>query len=242
MYQRLIIKILSVSVLSLFAIPGMGATPIPFTVNYDASYRGISAQATISLAQQDDGIFLAHSEIKVKFLGVTATSINERSWFEWVEDAPRPQHYEYIQSGIGGRERSIDFDWQQNLASTNVDGNLNEVILSGETLDELSMYNHIRNAISKGEQEIYFDVIDRDHVEQYHYRVLGEEEVATDVGTFDTVKVEKIRENSERVTQLWFAPEQNMLLIKLFQRDPDGDEYEITLENAELNGSPLTGR
>jgi len=218
----------------------LAAAPDEFTVNYDARYRGLRAQATISLAQQEDGVYLARSLIAIKLLGATVTSIDESSLFNWVNERPLPRRYDFIQSGLGKRQRSISFDWERGLAQALVNGQLMEVPLINLTLDEMSMYSLIKQAVSEGEQDIYFDVIDRNQVEQYHYRLVGEEQVESPIGIFSALKVERVRKNSERETQLWFSPAHDMLLIKISHWDPDGDEYEITIKDALLNGIPVT--
>ena len=216
--------------------------PLPFSAYYDARFQGLKAQAEISLTQLSDTEFISNSQIKVRLFGATVSTIRENSQFEWHNDAPRPQHYEYDQSGIGGRSRSINFDWQNNLAIATVKGENVELQLAGNTLDELSMYALIKNELSLGNEDITFSVIDSNVVEDYHYRVIGEEDVATDSGTLSAIKVERIRENSDRLTQLWFAKNNDMLLIKLYQLDPDGDEIEITLSEALINGEAVRPR
>jgi hypothetical protein len=218
----------------------LAAAPNEFMVNYDARYRGLRALATISLAQQEDGAYLARSLIAIKLMGATVTSIDESSLFDWVNERPWPRRYDFIQSGLGKRQRSIRFDWEKNLAQAQVNDQLTELPLITLTLDEISIYTLIKQAISEGEQDIFFNVIDRNQVKEYHYRLVGEEAVASPVGTFSALKVERVRENSERETQLWFSPAHEMLLIKISHRDPDGDEYEISIKNALLNGIPVT--
>lgn len=212
------------------------AAPLPFSANYDARFQGLKARAEISLTQLSETEFVANSLIRLRLFGATVSTIRESSQFDWQNESPRPHHYEYRQSGIGGRSRSVEFDWQNNLAVATVKNDSVELQLTGPTLDELSMYSFIREELKNGKSDITFTVIDRNVVEEFNYRIINEEEVDTEAGIFPAVKVERIRENSERLTQLWFAKNNDMLLIKLFQRDPDGDEFEITLSNAQING------
>lgn len=233
---RDIIKICLSGTLFLCAHVALAEDLQEFSVNYDAHYRGLRAQATISLARQEDGAYLAQSLIAIKLLGATVTSINERSLFDWVDEKPWPRRYDFVQSGLGKRSRSVDFNWDENMAMAEVNDNVTELPLSGLILDEMSMYTLIKQAVQNGEEDIYFDVIDKNQIEEAHYHVIGEENVESPLGVFSALKVEKVRENSDRVTQLWFAPEHDMLLVKIYQQDPDGDEYEITIEDAQLNG------
>jgi hypothetical protein len=216
------------------------AAPLPFSANYDARFQGLKARAEISLTQISETEFLASSLIRLRLLGATVSTIRENSQFDWVNESPLPHHYEYRQSGIGGRTRSVEFDWQNQMALATVKNDSVELAIEPPTLDELSMYSFIREELKKGKTEITFSVIDRNAVEEFNYRIISEEEVITEAGTFSAVKVERIRENSERLTQLWFAKNNDMLLIKLFQRDPDGDEFEISLTNAQINGVVVT--
>ncbi len=219
---------------------GIAAPPSPFSVDYDAKYKNLKAKATISLAQLDNGDFLASSRIAIKLLGATVSSINESSQFTWNSEAPKPSYYEYKHTGIGGRTRSIDFDWDQSIAIATVKTEVSELPLENRVLDEISMYSFIRQKLQAGIKDIYFDVISGSVIEEYHYQVIAEEVIETPLGPFNSLRVERIRQNSERKTQLWFATNHEMLMIKLYQRDPGGDEFEITMNNAHLNGTPVS--
>jgi hypothetical protein len=236
MLSKRIVNIFSLATLLMLSELSIAASPLPFYAYYDARFQGFKADAEISLTQLNDAEYIANTTIKIRLFGATMSTIREISEFDWHDDAPRPHHYEYNQSGIGGRNRSVDFDWQNNLAIATVKNESVELQLAGGTLDELSMYTYIKQEINKGNNDIFFPLVRRNTVEEYHYQTIGEEEVVTESGTFLAIKVERIRENSDRLTQLWFAKNHDMLLVKLFQRDPDGDEFEITLTSAQVNG------
>ena len=223
----------------MFVNLGTAAPPLPYTAYYDAYYQGLKAQAEISLTQLGDTDFVANSSIILRLFGTTFSTIKEISQFDWHNDAPRSHHYEYKQSGIGGRSHSIDFDWQNNLALASLKDKNVEILLESNALDELSMYSLIRAELQKGNNDITFTVLDRDMLEEYHYHAIGEEEVQTKSGIFTAIKVERLRKNSNRLTHLWFAKNNDMLLIKLYQLDPDGDEFEITLNEAQINGETV---
>ena len=214
----------------------IAAEPLPFTAYYDARFKGFKAQAEISLTQLNDTQFIASSLIKLKLLGATVSTIRESSQFDWYNDKPRPNHYEYSQSGIGSRSRSIEFYWQKSLADSTVENDQVALNLEDSTVDEMSMYSLIRTELKNGNNDITFNVVDQHVIEEYRYRVIGEEAVETNSGVFNTLKVERVRENNNRLTQLWFAKDNDMLLVKLYQRDPDGDEFDITLNEAYING------
>lgn len=226
--------------LLLLATLSVAAPPVPFSSNFDARYKGFKALATISLVQVNETEFHADTTIRIRLFGANISTIKETSDFDWLNDGPRPQFYEYKHTGIGARYRNASFDWQQDLAIATIENASNELSLSGNTLDELSMYTLIKHELSQGKTDIYFDVIDKDIVEEYHYRLVGEEILSLKSGEFEALMVERVRDNSERLTQLWFAKNQSMLMLKLYQRDPDGDEFEITMRDAQINGLDVT--
>ncbi len=240
MLNRRILNISCITILLILSKLSVAAPPLPFSAYYDARYQGFKADAEISLILLNDSEYITSSTIKVRLFGAAVSTIRESSQFDWLDDAPRPNQYVYDQSGFGGRSRSVTFDWQNSLAVATVRGESVELQLEGRTLDELSMYTLIKQELNKGSNEINFSVVNRNVVEEYRYQVIAEEDVATESGIFSAIKVERIRENSDRLTQLWFAKNHDMLLIKLFQRDPDGDEFEITLSNAQVNGEIVT--
>jgi len=236
MLNKRIIPILYIAILMMLSELSIAAPPLPFSAFYNARFQGFKAVAEISLTQLNDSDYVAYTTIKIRLFGATVSTIRELSEFDWHDDAPRPHHYEYIQSGIGGRSRTADFDWQSNLAIATVRNQSVELKLDDGTLDELSMYTYLKQELNKGYNDIYFPLVRRNTIEEYHYRIVGEEDVATESGIFSAIKVERIRENSDRLTQLWFAKNHDMLLVKLFQRAPDGDEFEISLRSAQING------
>ena len=87
-----------------------------------------------------------------------------------------------------------------------------------------------------------YRVVDGDEVEEYAFRVVGEERVTTKAGQFDAVEVERVREpDARRETTLWFAKDWNYLLVRLSQIETDGQHYQIMLKEATVNGQTVTG-
>ena len=240
MLNRPIANILYIVILLTLSKISVAASSFAFFRLLRCRFQGFKADAEISLIQINDFEYLANSTIKVRLFGAAVSTIRESSQFNWNDDTPQPYQYEYKQSGLGGRSLSVAFDWVNNFAIATVENESVELQLEGNTLDELSMYTFIKQELNKGNNEIIFSVVNRDVVEEYRYETIGEEEVVTEAGIFSAIKVQRIRENSGRLTELWFAKNHDMLLVKLFQRDPDGDEFEITLSFAQLNGEVVT--
>jgi hypothetical protein len=60
--------------------------------------------------------------------------------------------------------------------------------------------------------------------------VVGKETLELPAGTFETVKILRLRENKKRETLVWCAPALNYLPVRIWQREKDDVEYESELE------------
>ena len=87
-----------------------------------------------------------------------------------------------------------------------------------------------------------YPIVHKGKVKDSQFRTLREEPLQTALGKFDSILVEKVRaETKKRKTLLWFAKNHAFLLLKMNQIEKNGDEYEINIKSAEVNGLSITG-
>ena len=84
--------------------------------------------------------------------------------------------------------------------------------------------------LQEGAEELSYTVIIRSSIRDYRYQRLGEEDMETALGVLRVVKLERVRDNSDRETTLWLAPELNYQPVLLRQKE-DGSTYELTLQS-----------
>ena len=144
----------------------------------------------------------------------------------------RPDSYHYLRSG-GSREREADlsFDWDRNLVSNRVEGSLWEMEIPTGTIDKLASQLGMMLALQQDKDDVTFMVADGGHLKQYRFKVIGHETIEVPAGTFETVKITKLRDNKERITYVWCAPALNYLPVRIWQRETDGAEYTSDLES-----------
>jgi len=144
----------------------------------------------------------------------------------------RPDSYHYLRSG-GSREREADlsFDWDRNLVSNRVEGSLWEMEIPTGTIDKLASQLGMMLALQQDKDDVTFMVADGGHLKQYRYKIIGYETIEVPAGTFETVKITKLRDNKNRITYVWCAPALNYLPVRIFQRETDGAEYTSDLES-----------
>ena len=212
--------------------------PQNFVATYKAKYGGIPITATRELKTLDDGSmvfsFVAKSWI---------ASIEESSRFRWADDNHIvPQHYTYNRSGLGrDRTAELSFDWDNGKVTNDVQDKPWVMTVPPLALDKLSYQLQIRTDLINDKPLLEYNIADGGHLKQYNFEILGEERLKTKVGTFDTIKVRRIREDEDnRHTIFWMAKNWDHLVIRM-QQEEDGKSYEIDLTEATLDGVKVKG-
>ncbi|MEX2366982.1 MAG: DUF3108 domain-containing protein [Pseudohongiellaceae bacterium] len=212
-----------------------------YNASYEASYGGMKATLQRSLTAQADGHFQFESTAKLKLLGQTLTTIREKSLFHAKQDSIMPNAYEFVQTGIGSRTHSAQFNQDQGNVITRVNGEETIVAVGAEPVyDDLSVLIQIRKKLQAGDNVITLMAVDKNRIDEENFRVLETETLATPLGEFEAIKLEKIRPpENDRITHFWFAPELDYLLVKLYQQDSNGREVELEISAAEFPAQSL---
>lgn len=211
---------------------------VPLKASYSASIdRGISINGTAvrSLEQQEDGSWIYRFDVD-SFLA----DIRESLTFRWEDGQVIPQRYRYTLEGfaIRNRSRAIDFNWPSEAINGSYDGDRFTIDTEPGALDPLGFQLQMSQDLKAGKTEMSYAVVDKRGYDYDKFAVIGEEVVDSKVGSVDTIKVEKVRgEGSKRETLMWFAPELDYLLIRLVQTEPDGTQYEVNIESADIKDS-----
>lgn len=207
---------------------------LPLKASYNASMnKGIALNGTASrrLIKRDDGTWLYRTDVD-SFIA----DIRESLILRWENNQVVPLRYRYKLSGflIRDREVAIDFEWSKGVATGHHEGDRFSLKLEEGALDPMGYQLQLHQDIRAGKREMVYRVIDEGDYDTDRFAVIDEEILDTDQGRIATVKAEKVRDDSKRQTLMWFAPEQEYLLIRLLQVEPDGSRYDITIDEAEI--------
>ncbi|MFL1466075.1 DUF3108 domain-containing protein [Marinobacter sp. HN1S83] len=208
---------------------------LPLKASYNASMdKGISlsGSATRSLTERDDGTWIYRTDVD-SFIA----DIEESLILRWENNRVIPLKYRYKLSGflIRDRKEAIDFDWDNRVASGHHEGDRFSLELEDGTLDPMGHQLQLHQDIRAGKREMEYRVIDKGDYDTDRFAVIDEETLQTDQGEMMTLKAEKVRDDdSKRQTLMWFAPDQEYLLVRLLQVEPDGSRYEIRIDDAEI--------
>jgi len=148
------------------------------------------------------------------------------------ESGIHPEKYHYKRTG-GRKEReaNLTFDWQSMSVQNDVEDSKWQMDIPAGTLDKLASQLGMMYALASGETDITFNVADGGKLKEFRFKVVGEETLETPAGTFETVKITRLRDNNKRETYIWCAPSLHYLPVRIWQREKDDAEYQSDLES-----------
>ncbi|MGO3693149.1 DUF3108 domain-containing protein [Marinobacter sp.] len=208
----------------------------PFEVSYGASMdKGVSLNGSAKriLTSQGNNVWLYRTEVK-SFIA----DLDESLVLKWENGQVVPLRYRYRLSGflIKDRKQSIDFDWKANVATGQHKGKPFKVELEEGILDPLGFQVQLHQDILNGKREMEYQVLDRGSIDSERFAVVSDDAANADGSQSSQLKAEKVRENSERQTLMWFDPDNKYVLVRLLQVEPDGSKYELKLKKVDLGG------
>jgi hypothetical protein len=224
------------------ALPAHAFDLKPFDASYTADWKQMprSGSAERHLTKQQDGNWKLEFSASMLVAGLT-----EASTFRYEGDTFLPTSYSYSRHGLGkSRESKLTFDWTAKKVTGTEKGDSVNLPLDRGLVDKSTYQLLLQHDVADGKKSMSYQVVDGDEIDTYDFRVIGEERVRTKVGLVDAIKVERVRDptKSNRKTELWFAKNWDYLLVRLYQMETDGKEYQIMLEDGSVDGKPVKGQ
>ena len=215
--------------------------PYPeFTADYNATWTGgwfpINVDAQRSLRYQEDGSAVLTFEADSAIAG-----LEEISTFRFLENTIQPLQYRYLRTGLFKEpDRNQLFDWSQKKIINGENQQAFEGHWHDQVQDNLSYNLQASIDLKQGKTQFTYPVFDRNKVKDFKFQLVGFEALKTQVGTLRTVKVEQIeKKKNKKTTFIWFAQDYDYLLVRLQQKQKDGQMYQIDLTGADINGKKL---
>lgn len=163
----------------------------------------------------------------------------ESSRLELHEGRLRPQVYDHTDPD-GEDDVRVVFDWDAHRATARDADGTRTLELEAGTVDAFSATLAMIQRVSQGESDIRIPVIDdKGESETLAFQRGGRESISVPFGTFDTVRVERVRKSGSRRTITWLAPSLDWIAVRMDQRK-DG-ELAGRLELTGLKGEAARG-
>lgn len=201
----------------------------PFEATYKVVSEGtinMTGESLRSLQQEDSNWRL------VSKASAFVASIEESSLFAYQQTSIQPLSYHYNRKVLGKtRTANLTFDWQKNTVTNNVENKPWTMDIQPGVLDKLSYQLQLQADIAAGKTSLDYKVADGGRLKHYSFSVAGTEQIETPAGTFNAIRVERVYDDAgERQTLIWFAPELDYQLVKLYRQEKKDKTYSLILK------------
>lgn len=214
--------------------------PKPFKAIYKTRLYGIKLTATRELKQREDGQWFLRFDIDSWVAG-----LKERSLFDWNDQGHAiTHHYEYHRTGLApDRHVQVAFNWDTHrvVNKLNKEEDWSMSIPDG-TLDKLNATMQIRADLINGREDLIYKVADGGKLKTFRFAIDREETIQTPVGELDTVVIKTLRKNKKRETYTYFAKDWDYVLVRISQKEPNGDSASVDIQEGWVEGKAITGR
>jgi hypothetical protein len=155
--------------------------------------------------------------------------IVEKSVWKTVNGQLLPQVYEY-QNSRNDRDVVVSFDWENKIITNSINGESWRMRTEEGVLDKLLYQYSIMIDLMQGKSRLVYRIADGGREKTYIFETVGEEIIDTPLGKLRTIKLVRRRQDSDRQSIFWTAPEMNYLPVKLLIIDDD-EKTEVVINS-----------
>ncbi len=200
--------------------------PPSFKATYKLYTSGMEiAETERSISKSGNDEYIYRSESRT--IGLAAVfrkdHIVEKSLWRIIDRQLYPLDYSYVRyRGEKDREVNIHFDWENNQITSHVRNKTRKIPLESGVLDKLLYQYAIMRDLQNGHFPETYTIADGSKMQTYYFNNMGAEKVKTPLGDLDTIKVQHIKPNDDRILIFWCAPELKYLPVKIEHTEEDG--------------------
>lgn len=216
----------------------------PFRATYSAAMNGLPLgfPVVVELVRGTNpgGPRTGADDAESWLLALTAKSTmihyHEQSSFRWHDCASSPVRYRFDVKGLGiNRKLWLDFDHATHKASGQSRKGPLSYVFPADATDELSLGFAARCLLARGMSEVHFNAATINGMKKLSYRNSGKEKIKTPLGTFDTLRIDRIRKaNDKRRSTVWVAPSLDYLMVKMEHVENVGVRGTVLLKKLDM--------
>ncbi len=164
----------------------------------------------------------------------------ERARFEWIDGSVRPQEFSH-RSRAAGREDhwTASFDRKAGTVNTTYEDGMASLDLPEEAFDPLTLNFALRARLESGMQDWSVLVVDEDELDEHLYAVQAPVRLDTALGCMDAIPVERVRENSQRFSDGWYAPALAYLPVRIHHGKRGDREFDMRIRSLTIGGEKV---
>ncbi len=220
------------------------ARPLPYTADYDLyrnSKRIGEASVTLELMPNGDYRYSMNSKGTKGLARLLGATDSEYAEFRYRDGQFVPLKYE-TQSKVAGKKHHwiANFDWSQQLAVGSEDSEAFSVPLQSGTLDPITLSFALRQELGRVNEDMRYRLLDKNEIEEQRFSVATAEPIQIASGCTEGIRVERVRQNSQRFTISWYAPTTHQVLLRLDHGKHGKDTMSLRLQSLMVAGQPVT--
>ena len=191
------------------------ANPVPQPTAFELTYKVkaygvVVGEMQISLTETDDADIYNYAN-RTRALGLAKAFrsgvMSETSRFRVTPAGLVPIQYDLDDSTDSPDDDThIAFDWTAGIADSLYEGEQREIEIEPGTLDRMSADLAVILDLQAGNEPERYQMVHRNALRVYEFEYLGDEDIKTPAGKFNTVKYRRQRPGSKRSGIIWFSP------------------------------------
>lgn len=229
------------SLAAVFMATAANAASAPLLPEFEAHYSAYKgslriAESVVRLQREDSRFVYSSVTAPVGLLAMfRRDEVSERSVWRPHAGGIRPLEYQYTHKRSDkDRDVGLRFDWQQREVANTAKGHTWTMDIPEGTLDKFSVQLAVMLDLRTNGKALRYPVADGGKLKQYRFRRMGTERVQTKAGTFEAVKLQRLRrQDNDRETFIWCAPSLQYLTVRMEHVEEDGSEFYLELDRVE---------
>lgn len=165
--------------------------------------------------------------VKARVAGVASASQSSTFTINGNNVTPSKASTTYKLFGLG-RTHNLSFNSGTKKVTSTYRGKTTTMNMAQQAFDDLSLEAQIRQDLLNGNFSGDYYMAKKDKVEKTPFKKSGNTTVTVPAGTFNTVRVDRIHDDSSRSTSFWLAPSLDYLPVKVSQMN-DGKKMDLEL-------------
>jgi len=217
--------------------PGTSAATLqPYQAEYTTTARGMTVTLERELKTDGAGGYTLTNGGKLLVVG-----FHEVAVFTVDGVQVKPRSYIYQGTGLINRRREVHFTPGAETVRSLYKEEWFELPYTAGTLDRMSQQEQLRlHLMSKDNprENISVRIADGKRVRDYELVYVGDEVLETPLGPVNTLHFERLHDDPDRESDIWFAPDWDYLMVKTVHIE-DGKPVEVLLADARIGGAQV---
>ncbi|MGH1382815.1 MAG: DUF3108 domain-containing protein [Shewanella xiamenensis] len=216
-------------------------TPLtPQTAEYQVNYGDVElGKAKYQLPAIEDGVYKYRFDSDLSLLLLTDVR-HVLSEFAQEGNQLLPLRYLHERQGVGPNFiEQTAFAKAQGMIHTRYKDEKGKFPFEGDIFDPLMVQLQFRLDISAGKEVLDYKMIKSNELDEYKFHVIGKERMTIESGSYDTVKIEVVRDNHKRQTFFWMAPDLAYLPVRLTHFEKGSKQLDIKLLKYHFDDVPV---